>query len=170
MNLTLIIIFVNVIAYFFQINFERADLFFALNRYFYEAGLFWQPLSSMFMHGSLTHLGMNMVVLYQFGTLLERIKGKKYLFFIYFAGGVLTSLLSFIFMYYLNLNHVLVGASGAICVLIGWLAYVDSYNRKGLVVAILVISFAPLLLGVNIAWYAHIFGFLIGWFWAQIFK
>lgn len=170
MGLTQILIVLNVIAYIFQINFERSDLFFGLNRYFYEAGLLWQPLTSMFMHGSLTHLAMNMVVLYQFGTIVEQARGKKYLFFSYIGGGILTSILSFVFMYFLGLNHVLVGASGAICVLIGWLSYVDRYNRKGLIVAILLISFAPLLLGLNIAWYAHIFGFIIGWIIAQVFK
>jgi len=56
----------------------------------------------------------------------------------------------------------LVGASGAISVLFGWIAYVDRFNRKGIFVAILLISFAPLLLGINIAWYAHLIGFGVG--------
>lgn len=162
MNLTNVIITLNLILYILQINFDRADLIFALNRYFYEAKLFWQPLTSMFMHGGLTHLAMNMVVLFQVGVMIERIKGAKYLFLLYIFGGILTSLGSFLFMYLLDLNHVLVGASGAISVLFGWLAYVDSYNRKGLIVAILLISFGPLFLGVNIAWYAHLIGFCLG--------
>jgi rhomboid protease GluP len=170
MPITQILILTNVIAYILQINFAKADLFFALNRYFYEAGLLWQPLTSMFLHGSLTHLAMNMVVLYQFGTILESARGKKYFLFLYIIGGILTSLLSILFMYVLGLNYVLVGASGAICVLIGWLAYMDRFNRNGLIVAILLISFAPLLLGIHIAWYAHIFGFIVGWIAAQIFK
>lgn len=168
MRLTHMIILTNILAFFLQSGFQRADLFFGLNRYFLEANLFWQPVTSMFMHGSLTHLAMNMVVLYQFGEMFEREKGKKYLFWLYFAGGILTSLGSFIFMYLFALNHVLVGASGAISVLFGWIAYKDTFNRKGLIVAILLISFLPLLMGIPIAWYAHIIGFAIGWFVAQI--
>ncbi|DAB34148.1 MAG TPA: rhomboid family intramembrane serine protease [Sulfurospirillum sp. UBA12182] len=162
MNVTKTLILVNIICYFLQNSFDRSDLFFALNRYFLEAGLFWQPLTSMFMHGSLTHLAMNMVVLYQFGGMLEYQKGSRYLFLLYLGGGILTSIFSFVFMYFFGLNHVLVGASGAISVLFGWIAYVDRFNRKGIFVAILLISFAPLLLGVNIAWYAHIIGFGVG--------
>jgi membrane associated rhomboid family serine protease len=65
---------------------------------------------------------------------------------------------------YLTTNWVnLVGASGAISVLIGFLALKDIVNRKGLIIWILLISFAPLLLGLPIAWYAHIIGFLLGW-------
>lgn len=164
MNFTLLIIILNIIGYILQINFDRAELIFALNRYFWEAQLFWQPLTSMFMHGSLTHLAMNMVVLYQFGSIIESSFGKKQLFFLFIVGGIVTSIGSFLFMYPLGFNHVLVGASGALSVLVGYIAHRDTFNRKGLIVAILLISFLPLLMGINIAWYAHIIGFIIGWF------
>lgn len=170
MSLTVFIILLNIVGFFLQNTFERADLIFGLNRYFYEAGLFWQPLSSMFMHGGLTHLAMNMVVLFQFGSLIEKHKGRGYLLLLYFVGGIITSIFSFLFMYLLGLNHVLVGASGAISVLFGWIAHIDIDNRKGIIVAILLISFAPLLMGVNIAWYAHIIGFCIGWLISLIKK
>ena len=167
-KMTKIVIVLNIIGFLLQSQIERSDLFFGLNRYFLEAGLFWQPLSSMFMHGGLTHLAMNMVVLFQFGTLLETTRGSRFFLQLYLIGGILTSLLSFLFMYVLALNHVLVGASGAISVLIGWIAYKDPYNRKGLVIAIMLISFAPLLLGMNIAWYAHLIGFGLGMLWGRI--
>ena len=165
---TTVLIGLNIIGFFLQGLIERDDLFFGLNRYFLEAGLFWQPLTSMFMHGGLTHLAMNMVVLFQFGTLLENARGKGFFLSLYLIGGLLTSLFSFVFMYFLGLNHVLVGASGAISVLIGWIAYKDPFNRKGLIIAIMLISFAPLLLGMNIAWYAHLIGFGIGMLWGKI--
>ena len=160
---TIIIIFLNIIAYLFQNMFDRSELFFGLNIYFLEAKLYWQPLSSMFMHGGLTHLAMNMVVLFQFGTLVEQVKGTRFFLMLYILGGITTSLLSFVFMFTLGLNHILVGASGALCVLIGWIAKKDKFNQKGLIVAVLLISFAPLLFGMNIAWYAHLIGFGLGW-------
>lgn len=43
---------------------------------------FWQPLTSMFMHGSFSHILFNMFGLYMFGSTLEQFwGGKKFLFF-----------------------------------------------------------------------------------------
>jgi membrane associated rhomboid family serine protease len=145
--------------------YPNSAFYFGLNLYFFKNLYLWQPLSSMFMHGNLMHLAMNMAVLYQFGSLLERNLGTKNFTKLFIIGGFLTGILSVLFLYIFNLNHLLVGASGAISVLIGLVARHDVFNRKGLIVAILLISFAPLMLGVNIAWYAHLFGFIIGWFW-----
>lgn len=55
------------------------------------------------------------------------------------------------------------GASGAICVLMGFYAFLDKTSTKGLVVAILLMSFLPLFMGINVAWYGHIFGFISGY-------
>ncbi len=136
---------------------------YGLNGYFFE-GAWWQPLSSMFMHANVTHLAMNMVVLFQFGYLLEKELDThlKYLF-IYLAGGVATSLLTIYFMKFFGMDHNVVGASGAISVLFGWFALKDPHLRGGLIVSILIISFVPLLMGVPVAWYGHLIGFGLGW-------
>jgi membrane associated rhomboid family serine protease len=43
---------------------------------------FWQPLTSMFMHGNFSHILFNMFGLYMFGSTLEQFwGGKKFLFF-----------------------------------------------------------------------------------------
>lgn len=160
-----VLIGANIACFFLQNLIPYAHAYFGLNRLFVDALFLWQPLTSMFMHGGLTHLAMNMVVLFQFGTILERSIGTKPFLKLYLLGGILTSLLSFFFFYVLSLPHVLVGASGAISVLIGVIARHEPHYRKGLVVALLLISFAPLLLGFPIAWYAHLFGFGVGWFW-----
>ncbi|MBN2964590.1 rhomboid family intramembrane serine protease [Sulfurospirillum sp. T05] len=167
MNSVLALIVANIACFLLQSFIPYSHAYFGLNRLFFDGLFLWQPFTSMFMHGGLTHLAMNMVVLFQFGTLLERTIGGRSFLALYLLGGILTSLLSFFFLYTLELNHVLVGASGAISVLIGWIARHDPYSRKGLVVALLLISFAPLLLGMNIAWYAHLFGFGVGWFWRR---
>lgn len=165
MSATYVFIVLGVIGFLLQQMITYDTAIFGLNRLFFEKGFWWQPLTSMFMHGGLMHLGMNMVVLYQFGSLLEQNIGTKRFVKLFIIGGILTSLLSILFLYVLGLNHVLVGASGAISVLIGLIAKHDEFNRKGLIVALLIISFVPLLAGMNIAWYAHLFGFGIGWFW-----
>ena len=40
--------------------------------------------------------------------------------------------------------------------------------RNGLILAILVMSFVPMLAGINIGWYAHLFGFGIGYLYAYL--
>nr|WP_257792168.1 rhomboid family intramembrane serine protease [Campylobacter sp. RM6914] len=127
----------------------------------------------MFLHGSLSHLIMNMVVLFQFGSILERNLGHFRFLLIYILGGIATSFLTLIYVYYMlyfNAQVVtVVGASGAICVLLGVLSFLtDKETRKGLVIALLLMSFAPLFFGVNIAWYAHLLGFAIGYIYAKM--
>lgn len=48
----------------------------------------WQFVSSMFTHGGLSHLFMNMFGLFSFGSLLERIWGAKRFVIFYFAVGI----------------------------------------------------------------------------------
>lgn len=48
----------------------------------------WQPITHMFMHGSIMHIAFNMFGLYMFGSALEEFWGwKKFLFF-YFSCGL----------------------------------------------------------------------------------
>lgn len=144
---------------------------FGLNFLFFEQGFYFQPLSAMFLHAGWTHLILNMLTLLQFGLLLERFLGHLRFLLLYLVGGLLASCLSLIYVYYKAVYaHELtntVGASGAICVLFGFYACVDKNALKGLVVALLIISFVPMLMGINIAWYAHIFGFLCGFLCAK---
>ncbi len=49
---------------------------------------FWQFVSHMFMHGSLTHILFNMYALWAFGTPLEQMWGTKKFTFFYFTAGI----------------------------------------------------------------------------------
>ena len=117
----------------------------------------------MFVHGGIAHILMNMFVLYQFGNMIEQYLGKFKYLLLYFIGGILTSIGSLAYMYFTGDWVNLVGASGAISVLLGWFALKDRYQRKGIIIWVALMSFAPLLLGLPVAWYAHIIGFVIGW-------
>lgn len=167
--IVILLILLNILIYFIISDSYRN--FLGLNILFFK-GAYWQILSSMFIHGNLTHLILNMIVLFQFGRILENYLGSLRFALLYFVGGLMCSLLSALYVYfsfyYLNENVILVGASGAICVLMGYYAYLDKSSAKGLVVAILLMSFAPLLMGVNVVWYGHIFGFICGYFLAKI--
>jgi len=167
-TITNLIIVANIIMFVVQNIVQYGILKYGLNIYFLKYGLWYQPLSTMFVHGGIAHILMNMFVLFQFGNQIEEVIGKVKYLLLYFIGGLLTSVGSFAYMYLSGNWANLVGASGAISVLIGFLALRDRFNRKGLIVWILLISFGPLLLGMPIAWYAHIIGFIIGWMIAYV--
>lgn len=165
---TNVLIFITVIMYIIQINIEEGGLLFGLNLYFLVYNFWWQPLSTIFAHGGIAHLGMNMFVLWQFGNLIERSRSSKELIALYLVTGIITSLLSFAYIYYLD-NYVnLVGASGAICALLGYVAYYDKAQRSGIITWVLLISVAPLIIGLPIAWYAHFIGLAVGFLYALI--
>ena len=159
-------IFLIIIAYLIQIQFTNGFIVvFGLNMLFFD-GLYYQILSSIFLHGSFLHLFMNMAILFQLGSVIEENTSKKYFLFLFFIGGCLTSLLSVYFLKYMSWNHNMIGASGAISVLMGCIAYYIEMYRKGMIVLLIISSFAPLLLGISVAWYAHIIGFIIGYLMA----
>ena len=111
-----------------------------------------------------------MFVLWQFGNLIERFIGAKKFVALYLISGLLTSLLSFAYIFYLDNQVNLVGASGAICALLGYVAYYDKAQRSGIITWVLLISVAPLIIGLPIAWYAHFIGLAVGFLYAIITK
>jgi rhomboid protease GluP len=161
-TLTNLIIFFTILLYIIQINIPYGNIFFGLNIYFFTENLYYQPLSSMFAHGGFEHLAMNMIVLWQFGNLLEGYIGKLRFFLIYIIGGILTSFGTLAYMYLSEDFVNVVGASGAISVLMGYYGLKVKEERKGIVIWLLLISFVPLMFGLPIAWYSHLIGFIIG--------
>lgn len=79
------------------------------------SGEYWRLFTSMFIHGGLTHLFMNLLGLGLGGSLLEGILGRTKLILSFFASGILGSLASISWYE----NTVSVGASGAIFGLYG---------------------------------------------------
>jgi len=143
---------------------ENGTLFFGLNPFFFEYELYHQLLSTMFVHGGFFHILMNMFVLFQFGHMIEEHIGSIRFLILYLIGGLLTSVGSLGYMYFTGDWANLIGASGAISVLLGWYALRVPTQRKAIIIWVLLISFAPLLFGMPIGWYSHIIGFIIGWF------
>jgi len=94
------------------------------------AGRVWTIITSMFMHGSVSHLVMNMFSLLFLGGFLERLIGSKRYLGIYFVSGIIGSLVFLLFSIYpLSIvpglgarpETLAVGASGAIFGLAGML-------------------------------------------------
>lgn len=93
---------------------QNLDLFhtLALSPMGIRAGMYWQIISSMFLHGNFMHLLVNMWGLYLFGTLVApHLKTARFLT-MYFIGGICGSLLWLSFNWYIP--AFVVGASGAL--------------------------------------------------------
>ena len=91
---------------------------------FLSQGFIWQPLTYMFIHSSsLFHILFNMLILWMFGSELERLWGSKFFLLYYFLCGIGASLIYFIVLSVVSLSggslgvisHTpVVGSSGAI--------------------------------------------------------
>ena len=78
----------------------------------------WRIFTALFLHGSMTHLLMNMVSLYIVGRHLEKMVPHWCYLLLYFAAGLFGALISL----YVHPTGVAVGASGAIFGIFGALA------------------------------------------------
>jgi uncharacterized protein len=127
----------------------------------------WILLTSMFLHGSPTHLFFNMYALFMFGTLIEQKIGTKRFLMLYFGSGLLAAVIP--------QYSAALGASGAIMGIVGMtimlfphmkvllLFFIPmSMRTAGIIFAALDIfgMFSPLQSG--IAHLAHIIGLLVG--------
>lgn len=61
---------------------------------------FWQPLSYMFLHGSLAHLAFNMLALWSFGRVLERVWGQQKFLIYYLVCGLGAGLIHLVVTYF----------------------------------------------------------------------
>ena len=69
--------------------------------YFESDGFkFWQPITHMFMHGSLMHIFFNMFALVSFGSALEHFWGAKKFLFFYLSCGLGAALIQSGINYY----------------------------------------------------------------------
>ena len=74
----------------------------------------WQLITYAFMHGSLTHLGFNMLGVYMFGADLERVwGGRRYLAY-YMVSLVAAAITQLIVSVLIGAHNPTVGASGAV--------------------------------------------------------
>ncbi len=137
-------------------------------------GQWWRLLSSAFLHGSLLHLGMNMLVLWQAGQLVERIFGSLRFTGLYLLAGVGGGLGSLLWGLVSQQPVNSVGASGAIFGIIGGLFAFIGREHSGVpptVVRDLRGSVGPFLLfniGAGFLYphtdnAAHIGGLVAGW-------
>jgi membrane associated rhomboid family serine protease len=108
-------------------------------------GEWWRLITSAFLHGSLIHLGLNMLVLWIVGTPVEQAIGRGRFLALYIVSGLAGSAGALLF----DPSAITVGASGAIYGILGAALVLESQGSHvlggqafGLIVFNLVLTFA----------------------------
>jgi len=145
----------------------------------FMGGMVWTPLTYQFMHSSILHLFLNMLPLFFFGPVLERVLGTRGFFRFYLfcgAGGVLATIIP-----YLLRGEVtnVVGASGAIMgVLVAFAmiepdrqVYLFPYpwpiNARALVMIAVLMNIIYALSGSSISVMTHFGGMFMGFLYMK---
>ncbi|WEH16730.1 rhomboid family intramembrane serine protease [Streptomyces sp. VNUA24] len=125
-------------------------------------GQWYRLVTSMFLHGSVTHILFNMLSLWWIGGPLEAALGRARYLTLYFASGLAGSALTYLLA---APNQPSLGASGAIFGLFGATGVLMRrlrYDMRPLIILLvinLIFTFSPMF---NIAWEAHVGGLVGG--------
>jgi membrane associated rhomboid family serine protease len=145
-------------------------------------------ITSQFLHGSFLHLIGNMWFLWIFGNNIEDIVGHFRFILFYILGGIVASLLQVLVT--ADSTIPVIGASGAVSAVLG--AYVLKFPRARVRTLMFIFIFVTIInvpavafIGVwfflqvlnslvgplsNVAWFAHIGGFIFGLAFIKIFE
>lgn len=175
-NITTIFVVINFIVFCLtQFLMPSLTYYLALvPRYILYRHWYWQFLTYMFVHGSVSHFLFNMLSLYIFGTAVERRIGSREFTLYYLLCGTLCGVASYAMYYLANTNVVLLGASGAIYALL--ILFSALYPRAVIYVFGIIPVQAPLLIIIyfvielagglfsydGVAHMTHLFGLLFG--------
>lgn len=179
---TLYLIAANVLFFALSYAIPNLKAYMALNPAAVLSGFLWQPLTYMFAHADLTHLLVNMLGLFFFGTQVERAMGSREFLLFYFLTGFLAGVASFaIFVAMGTWNIMLLGASGAIFAVLLAFAIVDPdamiylYGIIPLKAPVMVLGYAGIEIASqlfsfrsSVAHLTHLAGFLWAWLYFLI--
>ena len=166
MSLTNVIIAINVVAFVWELatGGPNVDHGYLYGPAVMVRGEWWRIFAAAFLHGSIVHIGMNMLALYQVGNLVEAMFGKIRFLLLY----VLAIVGSGFAVLYFSYGQYTLGASGAIFGLFGALVAVGlrmgARGRAlvGQVVPVIVINLVFTFSIPNISAAAHVGGLLTG--------
>jgi membrane associated rhomboid family serine protease len=140
----------------------------------------WQYFTYMFLHGSIGHIFLNMLVLWMFGMELELMWGSKRFLVYYLVCGIGAGLLHSVITMWMGTGAPTVGASGAIMGLMVGFAMIFPDRMIFMMFiplkakyAVLLYTALDLYYGVaqtsdNVAHFAHLGGALVGFLMLQI--
>lgn len=129
-------------------------------------GMIWTPVTSIFAHGNLAHIGFNMIYLLIFGFKLEeRGYNKNGIYLIYISTGIIAGIASLLLFF--GSSTFTLGASGAVFGLLGANVGIEKKNndpnyRRVLYLSIILFIFSGTAPGTNI--FAHLIGLIAGYY------
>jgi len=125
LNITFILIGINIVVFFITQVSPRTSVYLALNpTTFIHYKFIWTLVTYMFTHGGMSHIIFNMLGLFFFGPQLEHRMGSWEFLTFYMVSGILSGLFSLIFYIIVGYNVFLIGASGALfAVLLAFAVY-----------------------------------------------
>lgn len=171
------LIVINLIVYVLtSFKYELTPILGLFLPYFIRYKMFWQPITYMFVHGSIPHLLFNMLSLLIFGLAVERAIGSKEFLLFYLICGIFSGIFSLITYFLLGTWTLLIGASGALYAVLFLFAVV--YPRSVIYIWGIIPVPSPLLVVIyagvalfnqvnggrsTIAHLTHLYGFLVAW-------
>jgi len=174
MRVTTALIGINLVMFVFQLVIAPFTEIFALIPTDALSGSPWQFVTYMFLHGSISHIMINMFVLFIFGVVIENALGVRRYLTLYLVSGIGSA---FLYMTLMGISNIpMLGASGAVFGVMA--AYGFMFPKDKIVIflipypipayiAILGIAAMELFLGVTgiepgIANFGHLGGLLTG--------
>lgn len=147
----------------FLVTGDNAIILLGLSSATLNSGFLWTPVTSIFTHSNIAHIGGNMLFLLLYGLRLEE-KGTnaRGIYTIYLATGIGAGMLSLPLFSFFTLG---VGASGAVFGMLGYLIGLERRRkeptyRRVLYASIILFIFSGVQENTNI--FAHLFGLIIG--------
>lgn len=141
-----------------------------LTHFNFVHGDYYRAISSMFLHFDFQHLLFNMMSLFILGKIIEYLYLNWQYLLIYICGGIIGNLVSLAF----DTTSISVGASGAICALMGailaHIIFSGKFDKKFITQILIgsIIYLAASSLFANVNNYAHFGGFFGGMFIASL--
>jgi len=186
--ITFILILINVIVFFIEVFYNKELIVqnygISFKKLFYLKD-YKTLITYMFLHANFTHLFFNMLYLWMFGNNIEdKLGAFKFLLF-YILGGIVAAILQLLFISDVDIN--LIGASGAVSAVLG--AYLKLYPTAPILIFFIFIglTYVPAFVFIifwfifnllnlffnfysNVAYLAHVVGFIFGFLSIDIFK
>ncbi|MDE7267164.1 MAG: rhomboid family intramembrane serine protease [Lachnospiraceae bacterium] len=178
---TLVLVVINVLVYLCCIYAEKipygettlADMIYDAGSMNTERilsnGEYYRSITSMFLHGGISHIVSNMIFLIALGEMLERVIGHSKFVLLYFLSGIGGDIFSMINVVLSRNYYTAIGASGAIFGLIGAMlvlvvlndGHYEGISIKRMVLAIVYMVYSGMQSeGINNA--AHLGGLVFG--------
>jgi len=148
---------------------------FAIHGIGLSLGFFWTPVTYMFLHGSTSHLVLNLIGLFTFGSAMEKDFGRRQMWIVFITSGIIGGI-GWALSNGLDSSQPCIGASAGVLGLVGAFAALKPHEKFDLFIPFPVIVQAWALAAIifllnagelvlvqsHVAYLAHLVGILSG--------